>query len=393
MNPLYIGLMSGTSLDGVDGVLAELHPQSHAPSQTPTEAQAQGQAHGRTTFAPLKVLAHVSQPFDADLRDTLLQLNRPGDNEIHRSALAANRLAEAYADVVHRLLAQTGQPATAIRAIGAHGQTVRHRPQAFDGRGYTVQVNQPALLAELTGIAVVADFRSRDVAAGGQGAPLVPAFHRALWQQPGQDVAVLNLGGIANLSLLPAQGPVLGFDCGPANVLMDLWIGRHLGHTYDADGRWAAAGQVHDGLLAELLSEAWLQLAPPKSTGRDLFDADWLDARLARWSGLAPVDVQATLCEFTAACVGLHLDRHAVSTRELVVCGGGALNGYLMARLAARQPAVRVRDSSAWGLPPLQVEAAAFAWLASACLAGQPGNLQEVTGASGPRVLGAVYPA
>lgn len=376
MSPLYIGLMSGTSLDGVDGVLAEL------PTQT------------RTGEAPLKVLAHVSQPFEPALRETLLQLNRPGDNEIHLGALAANRLAETYAAVVHRLLAQSGLSATAVRAIGAHGQTVRHRPQAFDGRGYTVQINQPALLAELTGIAVVADFRSRDVAAGGQGAPLVPAFHRALWHRPGQDVAVLNLGGIANLSLLPSQGPVLGFDCGPANVLMDHWMGRHhAGTAFDAAGRWAAAGQVHPGLLSDLMQEDWLQVAPPKSTGRDLFDTDWLDTRLARWRGVTPVDVQATLCEFTVECVVTHLGRHAASTHDLVVCGGGALNEHLMARLAARLPGVRVRESSAWGLPPLQVEAAAFAWLASACLAGQPGNLQEVTGALGPRILGAVYPA
>ena len=375
MSGLYIGLMSGTSLDGVDGVLAELHPQAQGDSAT------------------VKVLAHASQPFDPALREALLLLNRPGDNELHRAALAANRLAETYAEVVHRLLTQTGNTATAIRAIGAHGQTVRHQPQAYDGRGYTLQINQPALLAELTGIAVVADFRSRDVAAGGQGAPLVPAFHRMLWHRPDRDVAALNLGGIANLSLLPSDGPVRGFDCGPANVLMDHWIRRHHGQPFDAGGRWAASGQVHPGLLADLMREPWLQLAPPKSTGRDLFDADWLDAHLGRWPGLAPADVQATLCEFTASCVVLHLERHAPQTEELVVCGGGALNAHLMTRLAARRPMLRVRDSSAWGLPPLQVEAAAFAWLASACLAGEPGNRQEVTGAHGPRVLGAVYPA
>lgn len=370
MNPLYIGLMSGTSLDGVDGVLAEV-----------------------PATGPLTVLAHAGEAFEPGLRNELLQLNTSGPDEIHRAALAANRLAEAYARVVGALLGTTGTRREAVRAIGAHGQTVRHQPGAFDGRGYTTQINQPALLAELTGITVVADFRSRDVAAGGQGAPLVPAFHRAAFARAGLDRAVLNLGGIANLTLLPADGEVRGFDCGPANVLMDLWTQRHLGQSHDDQGHWAASGRVHEPLLASLMGEPWLRSDPPKSTGRDLLHADWLAAHLARCPALAPADVQATLCEFTAAAATDHLARYAPATRELIVCGGGALNRYLMSRLAARLPGVSVIDSAQRGLPPLQVEAAAFAWLASACLSGRPGNLPEVTGARGPRILGAVHPA
>lgn len=370
MTPLYIGLMSGTSLDGVDGVLAEV----------PAEGA-------------LTVRAHASEAFDPDLRSELLRLNASGPDEIHRAALAANRLAEAYARVVATLLDITGAPREGVRAIGAHGQTVRHRPGEFDGRGYTTQINQPALLAELTGITVVADFRSRDVAAGGQGAPLVPAFHRAVFGQAGEARAVLNLGGIANLTLLPAHGMVRGFDCGPANVLMDLWVQRHLGQPHDDRGRWAASGRVHEPLLASLLGEPWLRRDPPKSTGRDLLHPDWLAAHLSRWPGLAPADVQATLCEFTAAAAADHLIRYAPGTRELIVCGGGALNTHLMGRLAARLPTLSVIDSAQRGLPALQVEAAAFAWLASACLSGRPGNLPEVTGAQGLRVLGAIHPA
>ncbi|HVR52023.1 MAG TPA: anhydro-N-acetylmuramic acid kinase, partial [Pseudorhodoferax sp.] len=257
----FIGLMSGTSLDGVDGVLAE------------------------TAGTGLRVLAHASAPFDAALRAELLALNtRDGRDELHRAALAANGVALAYAGVVHGLLQHSGLDAQAVRAIGAHGQTVRHQPQAHDGVGYTLQLLNPSLLAERCGIAVVADLRSRDLAAGGQGAPLVPAFHQAQFGQRDAALAVLNLGGISNLSVLPPLGQdsaVLGFDCGPGNALLDLWCQRHRGQPYDADGAWAASGQVHAGLLAALRVEPYFALPPPKSTGRDLFHADWLAVRLA----------------------------------------------------------------------------------------------------------------
>jgi anhydro-N-acetylmuramic acid kinase len=369
MAELFIGLMSGTSLDGVDGVLADF------------------------SVRPLKVLMHVAQPFPEALRAELLALNASGPDELHRAALAGNALARACAGVVAKLLADTGTEAADVQAIGAHGQTVRHRPGLFDATGYTLQLNQPALLAELTGIDVVADFRSRDVATGGQGAPLVPAFHAGMFARPGEAVAVLNVGGIANLSLLGADGSVQGFDCGPGNALMDHWCQRHTGRRFDADGAWAASGQVRTDLLGSLMAEPFLALPPPKSTGRDLFNPPWLDRHLAGRTGLAPADVQATLTEYTAlACAQAQRRYGASDAALLVVCGGGALNGHLMTRLRAALPALRVVPSDALGLPALQVEAAAFAWLARQCLRREPAGLPAVTGARGARVLGAVYP-
>lgn len=238
----FIGLMSGTSLDGVDGVLVAF--------------AADGQ---------LQLLQHASRPFADELRAELLALNTAGDNELHRSALAANALAHVYADVVRSLLTQGGMAAADIAAIGAHGQTVRHRPHEFDATGYTIQLNNPALLAELSGVSVVADFRTRDLAAGGQGAPLVPAFHRGVFGRDDRTVAVLNLGGIANLSVLRADGGVLGFDCGPANALMDYWCHRHTGQWYDAGGAWAAQGSIDVRLLAAMLREPFLDLQPPRA--------------------------------------------------------------------------------------------------------------------------------
>jgi anhydro-N-acetylmuramic acid kinase len=365
----YIGLMSGTSLDGVDGVLAEISAGS------------------------VRVLQHAYRPLPAALAAELLQLNSPGGtDELHRAALAANALALQYAEVVQTLLQATGTPAAQVRAIGAHGQTVRHRPGAFDGVGYTVQLNQPALLAERTGITVVADWRSRDLAAGGQGAPLVPAFHRAVFGPLGPEVAVLNIGGIANLTLLQPQR-TLGWDCGPGNVLLDHWCRLHTGQAYDAEGRWAAGGQVDATLLAALLQEPYFSQLPPKSTGRDLFHPEWLVRRLQQCPPVAAADVQTTLCELTAAVCAQDLLVHAPDCRQLYVCGGGALNAELLRRLQARLPQVQVQRTDAVGLPATQVEATAFAWLARQTLHGATGNLAEVTGARGNRVLGAIYPA
>jgi anhydro-N-acetylmuramic acid kinase len=270
---------------------------------------------------------------------------------------------------------------------------VRHRPQEFDGTGYTLQLMNGALLAELCGIDVVCDLRSRDVAAGGQGAPLVPALHAALFAVPGEDVAVLNLGGIGNLTLLPAEGPVRGFDCGPGNALLDLWCQRHRGPAYDDRGRWAASGQVDMALLQRLLAEPFLHRAPPKSTGRDLFNAPWLEAAMRTLdSAPSPVDVQATLTEFSACAAAMALKAQAPKTRRLLVCGGGAFNDRLMQRLAAHLAGTAVGSTAAVGISPLQVEALAFAWLAQAFVSRRPGNLAAVTGAHGPRVLGALYP-
>ena len=362
---LYIGLMSGTSLDGVDAVLVD------------TDGT--------------RPVVHRHLPFPPALHDELLALNRRGDDELHRAALAANALAGVYADAVAALLGSAGCQAADVRAVGAHGQTVRHRPHEFDTSGYTLQLLNGALLAELCAIDVVCDFRSRDLAAGGEGAPLVPAFHAARFARYGEDLAVLNLGGIANLTLLGADGSVSGFDCGPGNALLDHWCRRHLGTPYDDDGRWAASGRVDAPLLARLLADAYFQRPPPKSTGRDLFHADWLEAALKAGS-VPAANVQATLADLTVAAAAGALLRHAAPTRRLLVCGGGAFNSHLMQRLAAHLPGVAVQSTASVGVPPEHVEALAFAWLAQAHVERRPGNLPAVTGARGLRVLGALYP-
>jgi anhydro-N-acetylmuramic acid kinase len=374
MANLFIGLMSGTSLDGVDGVIADF------------------------SAGGIAVKAHATAPFSVGLRTELLALNTPdGVNELHRAALAGNALARVYAAVTQDLLDQANIGAEAIAAIGAHGQTVRHRPGEFDDIGYTLQLNNPALLAELTGIDVVAEFRTRDVAAGGQGAPLVPAFHRALFALENDAVAVLNLGGISNLSLLPATSgeaiTVLGFDCGPGNALLDHWCQTHLGQPYDAGGAWAASGRVLPDLLERLLRDAYFAKAPPKSTGRDRFNPTWLAAQLQHASSADAADVQATLAELTASCCAAGVIRYGIDSKTLLVCGGGALNDHLLARLRALLPGVELKSSAELGLPPQQVEAAAFAWLARCTVRRETGNLASVTGAKGARVLGATYPA
>lgn len=364
---LFIGLMSGTSTDGVDAVLADFsHPSRPG------------------------LLASVSLPMPQALRNEFLALNIAGPDELRRAALAGNALADLYARACLELLEQAKAEPDQIAAIGAHGQTVRHDPAA----GYTIQVNAPARLAEHTGIAVIADFRSRDVAAGGQGAPLVPAFHHALFAC-GRTRAILNLGGIANVTLLDAEGGIRGFDTGPANVLLDLWIQAKTGRAYDADGQWAGTGQCHAPLLDYLMdSEPWFRQAPPKSTGRDLFNWTWLAQRLQRFGTptLGDHDIQATLQMLTARTVAQALAEHAPDTEDVIVCGGGALNQGLMRDLQHLIPAP-VYPSSALDIPVQLVEALAFAWLAWAHENGQPAGLPAVTGARQPTVLGCKYPA
>lgn len=377
MSRLFIGLMSGTSLDGVDGVLVRL-----------------GDGPAASAMA---LLAKAHRPFNPGLMREFLALNCAGDNELHRSALAGNALARVYAEVTRELLAQARVAPHEVTAIGAHGQTVRHRPQEFDGNGYTLQINNPSLLAELTQIDVVADFRCRDVAAGGQGAPLVPAFHREFFLgSSAETVVVLNLGGMSNLSVLAHERLTTGFDCGPGNVLMDHWASLHLGQACDWGGAWAATGAVHQGLLELMQAEPYFAMPAPKSTGRDLFNSRWLDDCLravASSHALAPRDVQATLAELTAWACEDSIQRQAPDARSLLVCGGGAKNDHLMGLLTKHLPHMKVDTTTHHGIPVDSVEAVAFAWLARMFTDRRPGNLPAVTGASGSRVLGALYPA
>ena len=369
MTRLFIGLMSGTSLDGADAVVADLSA-ANAPQW----------------------LGHAHRPYPDALKQELLALHHSGHDELHRAELAGLELTRIYASVIDMALTSLDLQPNQITAIGAHGQTIRHSPTLDGHVGYTLQLNQPALLAELTGICVVADFRSRDVAAGGQGAPLVPAFHQAVWGDPNRAIATLNLGGIANLSLMSPDLPLLGFDCGPANMLMDAWIQHHLGQAFDAHGAWAQSGHCHGALLEKLLSEPYFLKPAPKSTGRDLFHMGWLQAHLASFPGVSAPDVQATLLELTARTCIEALKRHMATPDEVIACGGGALNHALMARLQALAPCP-VRSSAQYGLHPCHVEAAAFAWLAQRAIDGLPGNEPSVTGAKGHRILGAIYPA
>jgi len=361
----YVGLMSGTSLDGVDAVLAEIGPA------------------GQTRLLHTHYL-----PYPDTLRAQLLALHTPQPDEIHLAAIAANELARLYAKAIKAVLGDVA-PGT-VRAIGCHGQTLRHRPMD----GYTLQIGNAALLAELTGITVIADFRSRDIAAGGQGAPLVPAFHAQVLGHPDTHRVIANIGGIANITDLPVNGTVRGWDTGPGNMLLDAWIKRQRGAHYDRDGAWAASGTVHPGLLAALMKHAYLQLPPPKSAGREQFNLDWLDALLGSLNeAITPPDVQATLLEFSATSLADAVNRECGGAQELYVCGGGAHNGALMQRIRAHLPDVRVATTAAQGIEPDWVEALAFAWLARQTLHHAPGNMPAVTGARGERILGAIYPA
>lgn len=361
----YIGIMSGTSLDGVDAVLADFSQDN--PS----------------------LLASHHLKFDPALRTELLALNQVGHNELERAALAANQLAQHYALVVQALLAQSTIKPSAISAIGCHGQTVRHRPEL----GFTLQLNNPALLAELTDIAVIADFRSRDIAAGGQGAPLVPAFHAAVFQHPQLQRVIVNIGGIANLTYLPTSGKIIGFDCGPGNMLMDAWSTTHRKQPYDDDGRWARSGRVIPALLEAMLQEPYFKQSAPKSTGRDLFNLPWLQA--FSHADYAPADVQATLLELTVQTIQQAISNDCPGTQEIYVCGGGARNSALMQRLreACAENAIPVALTDTLGVSAEQVEALAFAWLARQTVLGKAGNLTAVTGAKHPCILGARYPA
>ena len=361
---LYLGLISGTSADGIDVALAEFDP------------------------AP-RLLATHTLPYDPALRAEILAL---AQSEVAFDLDADGRLdvriGEAFAAAAMSLLESAGIAAGRVHALGSHGQTVRHRPQG--AHPFTLQIGNPSVIAERTGLTVVADFRRADVAAGGQGAPLLPAFHAELMALPGTTRAVLNLGGIANLTVLTADGSVRGFDTGPASALLDAWCQRHRDSAYDRDGAFAAGGHADAGLLATLLADPWFAAAPPKSTGRESFHLGWLDARLTDRQH-DPADVQATLVELTARSIADAVAAHAPGTREVLACGGGVHNPVLMAALARALTPVGLRSTAAVGVDPDFVEAMAFAWLARERLANRPGNRPGVTGARGPRLLGAIY--
>jgi anhydro-N-acetylmuramic acid kinase len=363
VSDLYIGLMSGTSLDGVDAALVDF------------------------TAPPGRLVASHFVSYPEPIRAQALALNAPGRDEIASAATLGNKLADLYAAAALELLDTVGVPRSSVAAIGCHGQTVRHRPEL----GYTVQVVNAARLVERTGIRVVADFRSRDVAAGGQGAPLVPAYHLACFAAADRHRVVANIGGIANVTDLAPGARARGFDTGPGNALIDAWVSRHLGTAYDRDGAWAAAGAAVQPLLAEMLADPYFAAPPPKSTGRDRFNEQWVAA--FKPERFAPKDVQATLTALTAATIVRAIEGFCSGADELLVCGGGAHNACLMGHLRAGLSGVRVGTTADAGVDPDWVEAMAFAWLARQALAGAPGNLPEVTGAKGPRVLGAIYPA
>ncbi len=357
------GLMSGTSLDGVDGVLAEFPPEA-----------------GR-------ILAHAHVPYPEPLRRQLADLNHPGTNDLARSATAAVAVTDLYAECVSALLGRSGLSANQIRAIGCHGQTVRHQPRS----GYTLQLLNPARLVEAAGVSVVCDFRSRDIAAGGEGAPLAAAYHRAAFTGPGETRCVINIGGIANLTVLHADGRATGFDSGPGNGLLDAWCQRHQGQAFDANGAWAASGSVIPSLLSRLRADAYFARPAPKSTGREDFNATWLDRALT--GSEKPADVQATLLELTVGTIADAIESAAPDAKRILLCGGGARNGALRRELAAKVGGREVGLTDDVGVAAEHVEAAAFAWLAHRCLNHLPGNLPAVTGARGERVLGAIYPA
>lgn len=368
---LFIGLMSGTSLDGVDAVIV---------------------THDGETITQT---GEHFLPYPDDVKQTLLALHTPTHNELHIAAIMDNRLADLYAATVQQLLDKYGLAPAMITAMGCHGQTIRHCPDLPDGQAYTLQLGNHARLAELTGITVVGDFRSRDIAAGGQGAPLVPAFHQAVFASPDKHRVIINIGGIANLSDLPQgdvmeHGNIKGFDSGPGNLLIDAWTQQHTGQPYDANGAWAASGQVNPALLEDMLADPYFSLPPPKSTGRDLFNTAWLDAHLQCHTD-SPVNIARTLVEVTARSIADAVSQHCVGADEIYLCGGGAHNGLLRERLTALC-ACQVLVTDTLGVGSDWVEAVAFAWLAQRAIDGLPGNLPSVTGALHASILGAIYP-
>ena len=355
--------MSGTSLDGIDAVLVDFSQDSPV------------------------ILGKFFMPYDDALKRAILDLQHPAHDELHRSQMIGNQLARQYATAVHSLLEQNASQPGKIKAIGCHGQTIRHRPE----QGYTLQIGNAALLAELTGITVISDFRSRDIAAGGQGAPLVPAFHDSILRHPEVHRVIVNIGGISNLTDLAPGLPTAGFDCGPGNLLMDAWCMQHLQQPYDDNGAWAASGKILPALLDRMLAEPFFALPPPKSSGRDLFNMGWLQSHLQKDE--APEDVQATLLALTSTAIARAITGQCKGAREIYLCGGGARNSALRRMLANQLPGCSIATTNELNIDGDYLEAIAFAWLARQNLSGIPANLPRVTGARHPCILGAVHTA
>ena len=369
MADLYIGLMSGTSVDSIDAVLVDF---------------------GNTDPPKPKIVTALGHPITPPLRDAILALCAPGPSELDRAGQLDRQLGQAFADAVMTLLARAGVEASEVTAIGSHGQTVRHRPPGTVASPFTLQLGDPNTIAARTGITTVADFRRRDMALGGQGAPLMPAFHRAAFATD-RNRAVVNIGGMANITELMEDGGVRGYDTGPGNALLDYWIGLHQGQPFDRDGAWSASGRAHSELLNRLMSAPYFSAKPPKSTGRETFNASWLEQACSGLE-LAPADVQATLAEVTAASIAEAVHEFA-DGGELLVCGGGAKNKDLLARLQRRLPTWSIASTGSYGIDADWLEAVGFAWLARQTLRGLPGNCPGVTGAREETVLGAVFPA
>ncbi|GAB4509344.1 MAG: anhydro-N-acetylmuramic acid kinase [Sulfuricaulis sp.] len=366
----YIGLMSGTSVDGIDAALVSLSAGSR----------------------PALVSTHA-HPIPATTRRDIQSLMRDGPNEIERLGELGMALGELFAEAANAVIKKAGLTSKDIRAIGSHGQTLRHRPHAT--HPFTLQIGNPSMIAERTGITTVADFRARDMAAGGQGAPMVPAFHQQMFHSPQRNRAIINIGGIANVTWLPADAsqPVMGFDTGPGNTLLDQWINHHHTHAHDEAGQWAASGRASKELLGELLADPYFTASPPKSTGREHFNMEWLQGHLKKLAATsAAADVQATLVQLTAQSIAQAIRAFLPQTQEAYVCGGGAHNRELMSALAANLSGMPVATTDSLGMSPDWVEAAAFAWLAHQALEKHPGNLPSVTGAKRAVILGGIYP-
>nr|WP_010132280.1 anhydro-N-acetylmuramic acid kinase [Microbulbifer agarilyticus] len=374
MTDLYIGLMSGTSVDSIDAVLVEFSESAGASGS---------QLHCKTRAA---IGHHIS----SEMREAILALCAPGPSELDRSGQLDRQLGQEFAAATLAVLREAGVQPQQVRAIGSHGQTVRHRPPGSVSTPFSLQLGDPNTIAAETGITTVADFRRRDMALGGQGAPLMPAFHNAVFRAD-RDRAVVNIGGMANITELAANGDVRGYDTGPGNALLDYWVKLHRDTAYDADGAWGATGNPHPELLNRLLNDPFFAAPAPKSTGREAFNPNWLEMACAGLE-LTPVDVQATLAEVTAATIANGVHEFARGG-ELLVCGGGARNGDLMERLRRRLPTWTVAPTDHYGIDADWVEGAGFAWLARQTILGLNGNCPAVTGASKETVLGGIFPA